>query len=259
MAYNIYFIKSGLSVQFKVNTSDNPDSYLWEFGDGGSANLKEPTHTYELTGLYPIKFTATKEGESTVIEKFIGVNEDPELLIGNVPLRDLIVSHLPTGLSPTNYEYDVNNSITKWQLFLQPLVNRVIDNNNVFNEAYYTALENYLISQLVARDFILFAFNQYMVGLNARVIESNDGEGTELKSVRTGSAEAQWYSSSDVWGDMMSERGAFSLLTNSICTLSHRLRIILHFCAPLVKDVYPPSVYRKPKVIIRNPFDKSRM
>ena len=33
------------------------DSYLWDFGDGTTANVQNPTHSFPGTGTYPVKFT----------------------------------------------------------------------------------------------------------------------------------------------------------------------------------------------------------
>ncbi|MEM8886430.1 MAG: PKD domain-containing protein [Bacteroidota bacterium] len=41
------------------NTSQNAASYAWDFGDGNSSTLKDPTHTYEDVGTYTVKLTAT--------------------------------------------------------------------------------------------------------------------------------------------------------------------------------------------------------
>ena len=46
------------SVTF-INTSENADSFLWEFGDGTTSTIKDPVKTFSQTGEYLVKLTAT--------------------------------------------------------------------------------------------------------------------------------------------------------------------------------------------------------
>jgi gliding motility-associated-like protein len=46
-----------------VTTTDGIASYLWDFGDGGTSTLANPTHTYVLQGTYTVKlFITTNDG-----------------------------------------------------------------------------------------------------------------------------------------------------------------------------------------------------
>ena len=42
-----------------TNTSTNATSYAWNFGDGGTSTLSNPTHTYAADGVYTVTLTAT--------------------------------------------------------------------------------------------------------------------------------------------------------------------------------------------------------
>ena len=47
-----------VSVSF-LNTSTNATSYEWDFGDGGTSTLTNPTYTYAADGVYTVVLTAT--------------------------------------------------------------------------------------------------------------------------------------------------------------------------------------------------------
>jgi PKD repeat protein/predicted secreted protein len=47
------------TVQFKDNTSNNPTSWLWKFGDGTTSTQQNPSHTYANNGTYSVSLLAT--------------------------------------------------------------------------------------------------------------------------------------------------------------------------------------------------------
>lgn len=48
-----------------INTSENADTYVWDFGDGTTSIIKDPVKTYTQTGEYVVNLTAknNKTGE----------------------------------------------------------------------------------------------------------------------------------------------------------------------------------------------------
>ncbi len=60
-----------------VNNSTNAASYLWNFGDGGSSTLANPTHTYAADGVYNVTLTCTNNCGSTSQTLSITVNSKP--------------------------------------------------------------------------------------------------------------------------------------------------------------------------------------
>ena len=51
-------------VQFHQHCSGNPDSYLWNFGDGQTSIEPNPYHIYYTPGIYTVTLTIYKNGES---------------------------------------------------------------------------------------------------------------------------------------------------------------------------------------------------
>ncbi len=52
---------SGVALQF-TDTSNFASSWSWNFGDGGTSNLQNPTHTYATNGTYTVSLTVTYNG-----------------------------------------------------------------------------------------------------------------------------------------------------------------------------------------------------
>lgn len=56
---NENYITAGTEVRFTDLTSGNPDSRLWEFGDGSISREQSPTHTYNSGGVFDVTLTVT--------------------------------------------------------------------------------------------------------------------------------------------------------------------------------------------------------
>ncbi len=60
---------AGTAVQFDPSASSDPDgtivSYAWTFGDGGTASVPSPAHTYAASGSYTVQLTVTDNGGRT--------------------------------------------------------------------------------------------------------------------------------------------------------------------------------------------------
>jgi len=68
-----------LTVQFTDTSTEMPTAWSWDFGDGGSSVLENPTHTYDMPGTYSVSLTVTNEAGSDTVTKtdLIQVNEAP--------------------------------------------------------------------------------------------------------------------------------------------------------------------------------------
>jgi PKD repeat protein len=52
------------TVTFQDTSTNNPTSYLWQFGDGSTSVSDAPTHTYMRSGLYTVSLTTTNSAGS---------------------------------------------------------------------------------------------------------------------------------------------------------------------------------------------------
>jgi len=108
---------------FTVSLADSshgsmPMIYHWEFGDGASSTMQNPTHTYLSNGEYTVSLTVTNQygSDTKTVAAFIGAGFPPEANFsaspfdGNIPLT---VSF--TDLSkntPTDWMWDFGDGAT---------------------------------------------------------------------------------------------------------------------------------------------------
>jgi len=50
---------TGALIQFSDESTNDPTSWEWDFGDGGTSNLQNPTYTYFSAGNYTVTLTST--------------------------------------------------------------------------------------------------------------------------------------------------------------------------------------------------------
>ena len=63
------------------NDSQSSSSYLWDFGDGQTSTLENPTHKFDTPGNYIVSLTAKSNAGEDVIEKEVSVHSSNSLLI----------------------------------------------------------------------------------------------------------------------------------------------------------------------------------
>lgn len=66
------FDTNEMTVTF-ANTSENADSYTWNFGDGETSTEENPTHTYSKGGTYTVKLTAVSDNGHDLESKNVTV------------------------------------------------------------------------------------------------------------------------------------------------------------------------------------------
>ncbi len=111
-----------LQVQFSSDVSGQVTDYSWNFGDGGSSSLMNPSHTYTKAGAFTIKLTVTGSGGSNLMSKegYITVFDpalipNPEFsaqpLSGFSPLNVGFTNLTPTELDSLRWDFgDGSNS-----------------------------------------------------------------------------------------------------------------------------------------------------
>jgi hypothetical protein len=99
-----------LTVHFQ-NESEFGATYLWEFDDGNTSTLGNPTHTYTSTGKYSVRLTATSvdgEKRNSKRREFFVINSADLAGLSSKPWRfATTVPPSPSAYYVTNAEGDV--------------------------------------------------------------------------------------------------------------------------------------------------------
>jgi uncharacterized repeat protein (TIGR01451 family)/CSLREA domain-containing protein len=102
-----------LTVTFTDQSTGNPTSWAWAFGDGGSSMAQHPVYTYTLPGIYTVTLTVSNTlGIDTLTRtNYIAATAAPPVayfsaspLVGTVPLT-VTFTDLSTGW-PTSWAWD---------------------------------------------------------------------------------------------------------------------------------------------------------
>jgi uncharacterized protein (TIGR02145 family) len=74
-------ITAGQSVQFTDQSTNNPASWSWNFGDGTTSTTKSPAHVYSTAGTYTVSLTATNSAGSDIETKTNYIRVNPPIVI----------------------------------------------------------------------------------------------------------------------------------------------------------------------------------
>ncbi len=65
-----------LQVDF-LDLSGGATDYFWNFGDGNTSNEANPSHRYDLPGVYTVSLTVSGSGSSDILEKSAYIRVNP--------------------------------------------------------------------------------------------------------------------------------------------------------------------------------------
>ena len=109
-----------LLVNFTDESTGSPTGWHWDFGDGNTSTLQNPTHTYTTSGIYTVALTINRGADNNTLTKnnYIVVNEASSITaaftadntIGNTPLLVNFTDE-STG-SPTGWHWDFGDGNT---------------------------------------------------------------------------------------------------------------------------------------------------
>lgn len=255
-----------LTVTFLNYSRDVEDfTLLWDFGDGSTSTEREPIHTYEQSRRYTVslKYFTEDQMVGSCIQDIL-VSDKVHTTLSDT-IYHLIDAYLPSDVFGELDFSQKRKFIQKWQLYLQPLVNHCVPVEEYSNELYYEALENQLIMELAAYDYMVLKVNQMVQALSNYVYSSNRTSHTEytpdydgenggdragnVKHITTGPTEVEYFDSATASSDYsaqiikaMKPDGLIDLLKANICMLAERLEIYLPICSRPNRRVVVPRV-----------------
>lgn len=257
-----------LDVRFtNLSTSTGQAKPHWDFGDGQTSEEINPTHHFDAMGRYSVTLKYIL-ADGTAVGEFTQVVMVSDRAHTTLPdtIYLLINTYLP---AETFGEIDPkikNQFINKWQLYLGPLVNHRIPECEFTNELYFEALENQLIMELAAYDYMVLKVNQMFQGVTHQLDSHSTGESesegeNSVKHITTGPTEVEYFNGEDFLGDAisaivkaMNPDGVIALMRNQVCMLAARLDIYLPICQRLPdKKVVPRVVNRRKKTFLGGP------
>ncbi|MBU1369586.1 MAG: PKD domain-containing protein [Bacteroidetes bacterium] len=97
-----------LEVNFTDQSTNDPTSWLWDFGDGTTSTQQNPTKTYNSEGTYNITLTVSNTYGSNTLTKdnYITVTNGS----GNTPPTALFTVSPTSGTTSTNFAFDAGGS-----------------------------------------------------------------------------------------------------------------------------------------------------
>ncbi len=88
------------TVQFTDTSTNDPTSWFWEFGDGGTSDIKNPSHLYTKTGKYTVTLTAANAmGTDTIVKPnliFIDLSDENNIAAPTV-IANIDIGGPPSG------------------------------------------------------------------------------------------------------------------------------------------------------------------
>ncbi len=155
---NVSSICKNNNVQFTDISNYNPDTWSWDFGDGQTSTLQNPSHIYQDAGIYTVSLTTSKNGECiSIIEKIdlIEVFEDIEI---NISSNDTVSCTLPFHVS---FQDNTTNAIS-WNWNFENGDSSNLQNPNIVFNTYdnfdveLTVTDiNGCVSTITETDFII--------------------------------------------------------------------------------------------------------
>lgn len=79
------------NLQFTDTSTNTPTSYFWDFGDGVTSTLKNPTHAYTAVGSYTVTHTATNAYGT-------GTGTPTQVTVASIPILNCSMSSIPASI-----------------------------------------------------------------------------------------------------------------------------------------------------------------
>lgn len=274
MVVDFNYATVGLKVTFENLSTRVPSDYTyhWDFGDNTQSTLNNPTHEFDKPGFYKVILVVKDPASNTVgsSEQKVPVTDKAKTHLSG-SIYQLIDTYIPENIFGVVTTSTKRQFIEKWQLYLQPLVNHCIPLQEYNNEMYYEALENQLIMELAAYDFMSVQVANMVKAQAQSILENNttsssggseppDGYQGDVKKIQTGPTQVEYFNPNEDESDLASNiikalgpGGLLDMMKENLCMLAGRLDIYLPICERPTRVVVPKAVNKRIKGPLSGP------
>lgn len=274
MVVDFNYATVGLKVTFENLSTGVPSDYTyhWDFGDNTQSTLNNPTHEFDKPGFYKVTLLVKDPASNTVgsSEQRVPVTDKAKTHLSG-SIYQLIDTYIPENIFGVVTTSTKRQFIEKWQLYLQPLVNHCIPLQEYNNEMYYEALENQLIMELAAYDFMSVQVANMVKAQAQSILENNttsssggseppDGYQGDVKKIQTGPTQVEYFNPNEDESDLASNiikalgpGGLLDMMKENLCMLAGRLDIYLPICERPTRVVVPKAVNQRIKGPLSGP------
>ena len=274
MVVDFNYSTVGLKVTFENLSTGVPSDYTyhWDFGDNTQSTLNNPTHEFDKPGFYKVILVVKDPASNTVgsSEQRVPVTDKAKTHLSG-SIYQLIDTYIPENIFGVVTTSTKRQFIEKWQLYLQPLVNHCIPLQEYNNEMYYEALENQLIMELAAYDFMSVQVANMVKAQAQSILENNttsssggseppDGYQGDVKKIQTGPTQVEYFNPNEDESDLASNiikalgpGGLLDMMKENLCMLAGRLDIYLPICERPTRVVVPKAVNKRIKGPLSGP------
>lgn len=274
MVVDFNYATVGLKVTFENLSTRVPSDYTyhWDFGDNTQSTLNNPTHEFDKPGFYKVILVVKGPASNTVgsSEQRVPVTDKAKTHLSG-SIYQLIDTYIPENIFGVVTTSTKRQFIEKWQLYLQPLVNHCIPLQEYNNEMYYEALENQLIMELAAYDFMSVQVANMVKAQAQSILENNttsssggsepsDGYQGDVKKIQTGPTQVEYFNPNEDESDLASNiikalgpGGLLDMMKENLCMLAGRLDIYLPICERPTRVVVPKAVNKRIKGPLSGP------
>lgn len=274
MVVDFNYATVGLKVTFENLSTRVPSDYTyhWDFGDNTQSTLNNPTHEFDKPGFYKVILVVKDPASNTVgsSEQRVPVTDKAKTHLSG-SIYQLIDTYIPENIFGVVTTSTKRQFIEKWQLYLQPLVNHCIPLQEYNNEMYYEALENQLIMELAAYDFMSVQVANMVKAQAQSILENNttsssggsepsDGYQGDVKKIQTGPTQVEYFNPNEDESDLASNiikalgpGGLLDMMKENLCMLAGRLGIYLPICERPTRVVVPKAVNKRIKGPLSGP------
>lgn len=104
-------IQIGDTIDFTDQSTNNPTSWSWDFGDGNTLNVQHPVHVYDTAGTFTVSLTVTNNvGSDTETRPDYITVSDTSALVADFSVSD---TNIQIG-DTINFTDQSNNNPTSW-------------------------------------------------------------------------------------------------------------------------------------------------